>query len=249
MNIKKRTSSDKDAHQNKKQNNSIIVSCGIELKKKNGLLSVSSRLLAERMEIDHKSVTNTVNKHKELFKKLGDYVVFKIRDKSKSGREKEAFFTEDQAYFLLSLSRNTEKVVQLKSDLVRAFSKLRREHELLVDRHAKLEYQQNRAIGKIHRRDLTDDIKPFIKYAKAQGSKGSHFLYLNITKWVNKACGIESIDNADERQLANVSTACDIALTSIEAGMSDGNNYNLIKSEIKENLCQFGQWIGGANND
>lgn len=226
--------------------NNVIVSCGIKLKKKNGKLLVSSRLLAKRMEIDHKSVANTINKHKELFKRHGDYVVFKIRDKSKSGREKEAFLTEDQAYFLLSLSRNTGKVVQLKSDLVRAFSELRRQHELLVDRHAKLEYQQNRAIGKLHRRDLTDDIKPFIEYAKAQGSKGSHFLYLNITKWVNKACGIESIDNADERQLANVSTACDIALTSIEAGMNGGNNYKIIKSDIKENLYKFGQWIGGA---
>ena len=224
---------------------SITVSCGIKLKKKNGILSVSSRLLSERMEIEHKSVINLIGKHSKYFLKHGSQPVFKIQA---NGQKKEAFLTEDQAYFLLSLSRNTEKVVQLKSDLIRAFSKVRREHELLVDRHAKLEYQQNRAIGKIHRRDLTDDIKPFIEYAKAQGSNGSHFLYLNITKWINKACGIESIDNADERQLANVSTACDIALTSIETGMTHGNNYKNIKSEIKENLCEFGQWIGVTNN-
>ncbi len=243
--IKRTLPATENAHQNKKQNNSIIVSCGIELKRKNGLLSVSSRLLAKRMEIDHKSVTNTINKHNELFKKHGDYVVFKIRDKSKSGREKEAFLTEDQAYFLLSLSRNTEKVVQLKSDLVRAFSKLRRKHELLIDRNANLEYQQNRAVGKIYRRDLTDEIKPFIKYAEAQGSKGSRFLYSNITNWINKACCIESITDADEIELANISTASDIAMRAINKGIRQAENYKEIKKAIKTNLGNFSSLIHG----
>ncbi len=138
-------------------------------------------------------------------------------------------------------------MVQLKSDLVETFSKLRRKHELLVDRHGKLEYQQNRAIGKYHRRDLTDGIKQFIEYAKAQGSKGSHFLYKNISTWVNKACGIESIDTAYERQLAYVSSACDIVLSRIQVGMSQGDCYKQITCEIKEELRIFGLCIGGVN--
>lgn len=243
--IKRILATIESSHQNTDKDHSLIVSCGIELKKKKGILCVSSRLLAERMKIEHKSVINSATKYSESFKNHGSLPVFKIQSK---GQKKEAYFTEDQAYFLLSLSRNTEKVVQLKSDLVRAYSKLRREHELKVERIASLEYQQNKAIGKLHRRDLTDDIKPFIEYAKSQGSKGSNFLYVNITKWINKACGIESIETADERQLANVSTACDIALHCIEAGMTKGSNYKQIKKEVKSSLTKFGFWIGGATN-
>lgn len=94
-------------------------------------------------------------------------------------------------------------------------------------------------MDKLHRRDLVDEIKPFIEYAKAQGSKGSHFLYINIAKWINQACGIESVEVADEVELANVSTACDIAMSAINKGMANNESYNDIKKTIQANLNSY----------
>ena len=229
-----------NAHQNTKQNDSIIISCGIELKKQNDILSVSTRVIADGAGINHKSVVNLINKHSEHLESHGDYVVFKIRDKSKSGREQEAFLNESQATFLMTLLQNTKQVVEFKSSLVKAYEKTRRDNEILTARNTKLEYVQNRELGKLHRRDLTDEIKPFIEYAEKQGSKGSHFLYTNITKWINSACGVDSVENASESELANVSTACDIAMNTIHAGITKAQNYKIIKNSIKSKLEIFG---------
>ena len=238
MDTKKRTPSAKNSHQNKQISNTILN--GIILSKVNDEYRVSSRLIATGAEVQHQAVVKLLKKHELELQKHGSWSGFKIQS---SGQKTESFLNEDQAYLLMTFLRNTETVVLFKSNLVKAYSKLRKQHQLLVDRHAKLEYQQNRAVGKLYRRDLTDEIKPFIEYAKNQGSKGSQFLYSNITKWINKSCGIESVADADEIELANLSTACDIAMSAIHKGMSSNESFKEIKATIKDNLHKFSSLI------
>jgi phage regulator Rha-like protein len=230
----------------KKQDNKLTVFADeIKIIQINGKPYVSTQELAKRMEIEHKAVVNSINKHADYFQEHGVSPVFKIRAKSKTGQEKEALLSEDQAYLLLTLSRNTDQAVKLKSDLIKVFSILRQKHELFVEKHAKLEYQQNREIGKLHRRNLMDELKPFAEYAKSQGSKGFAFIYINITKLINSVCGVKSIDEADEQQLAKISTAHDITLKIVQQGMKDNTSYKTIKTLINAELKQYSVLIGG----
>ena len=237
--MSKRVPPTTDNTRSKQQLNNIILS------NVDNELCVSTRTIAEGAEVKHQAVVNLINKHRSEIEKHGNHVVFKIRDKSKTGREKEAFLNEAQAALLMMLLKNTTPVIQFKSNLVEAYTRQRKQHEKLIKAHATLEYQQNKEMGILHRRDLTDEIKPFIEYAKAKGSKGSHFLYSNITKWINKSCNLKSVKDADEIELANVSTACDIAMTAINHGMTNNDCYKAIKATIKANLDSYALLIKG----
>lgn len=82
-----------------------------------------SRQLAEYLGLKHRSVFQTVNDHLESFEKLG-----KVRFENAASvgsltgqRVRFALLSEDQAYLLLTMSRNTPRVVDLKVALVMAF--------------------------------------------------------------------------------------------------------------------------------
>jgi hypothetical protein len=82
-----------------------------------------SRLLADHLGLKHKSVLQTINDHRTSFEMLG-----KVRfenaastDSTTGQRMRFALLNEDQAYFLLTMSRNTPRVVGLKLELVKAF--------------------------------------------------------------------------------------------------------------------------------
>ena len=100
---------------------------------KNSEILVDSREIAKEMEVIHaKWINNIVQKYqKEIEENFG---VFRFKNaKSKGGRpEKYCMLTEDQAYYVLTLSRNSPKVVQLKAKLVRSFSQCRMQIEALT---------------------------------------------------------------------------------------------------------------------
>ena len=95
-----------------------------------GELVVDSRLIAERLAIEHESFMRTVDTYQTLVEKAFGVFRFQIgkpQSGSKGGRpERYVFLTEDQATFLMTLSRNTPEVVQCKLDLVVAFSKAKK---------------------------------------------------------------------------------------------------------------------------
>jgi anti-repressor protein len=93
----------------------------------NGILVVDSRLITERLAIKHKNFLATIEKYLRQIESSFGAVAFQTREfKTRQGNisvERFAFLTEDQATFLMTLSRNTEQVVECKLALVQAFSK------------------------------------------------------------------------------------------------------------------------------
>ncbi|CAK0768816.1 hypothetical protein WCLP8_4290002 [uncultured Gammaproteobacteria bacterium] len=71
---------------------------------------------------------------------------------------------------------------QTKTAIKAAYQKGRQDAQQLLP-----EWQENRTTGKVMRHELTDTIKAFIEYAKAQGSRGADKYYMNITKMLNEA--------------------------------------------------------------
>lgn len=88
-----------------------------------------SREIAERLGTGHRSAYRLITRYAGKFKQFGDmrFEIAKPESGSAGGRPQSyALLNEDQCYFLLSLSRNTAKVVDLKANLVQAFGEARR---------------------------------------------------------------------------------------------------------------------------
>jgi phage regulator Rha-like protein len=89
-----------------------------------GVLLVDSRLIASRLGIEHDNFMQTVYTYQSLIEKEFGIILFQTGEIEGRGRpQKFAFVTEDQSFFLMTLSRNTPEVIQCKVDLVKSFSK------------------------------------------------------------------------------------------------------------------------------
>ena len=90
---------------------------------------VSTQVLAKHLGTKHRSAMSLLDKHREAFERIGQ-VTFEMSNGSRAqggGRaERIGLLTEDQAYLLLAMGRNTDKVVDLKVRLVQAFSQARK---------------------------------------------------------------------------------------------------------------------------
>ena len=139
---------------------------------------IDSRLLAGQLGNKHRHVMALLDKYLVTFKKHG-HVSFKNADGERrqgGGKaERYALLNENQAYFLLSLSRNTEIVVALKSRLIVAFSEARKASDM-----RRTEY-----LPTYHR--LQDAI-----HTAAAGSANERCVHMNVAKLLNKTVGIDA---------------------------------------------------------
>lgn len=93
-------------------------------------LRVDTREVAKGLGLQHASVVRLIDRYVAQFERFG-LLRFQVEEVKRAGargtkRAKFAFLNEDQAYLLLTMSRNSERVVQLKADLVSAFGRARR---------------------------------------------------------------------------------------------------------------------------
>lgn len=103
-----------------------------------GELVVDSRLVAARLNIQHESFMRTVDRYQTRIEARFGHLRFEIGTVRNSvgavNEVKYVLLTEPQATTLMTLSRNTEEVVDCKFDLVEAFEKAK---ELLRQREPK----------------------------------------------------------------------------------------------------------------
>ena len=139
---------------------------------------IDSRVLALHFGKAHHDLFELVKNYRTDFEQLGvvRFQTEKPLPGSKGGRpERFALLNEDQAYLLLTYSRNTAKSRALKIKLVKAFGEARRaaqahRAEYLPTYHA-----------------LHDAI-----HARAAGSSNEKFVHLNVNKLINQTAGIEA---------------------------------------------------------
>jgi phage regulator Rha-like protein len=105
---------------------------GITLIQSKGEPRVDSRLLAEQLGNKHKNSMALIERYLGKFKEFGllpfQTEAVKTPDSRGVKHLKFALLNEDQAFFLLSLSRNSDVVVELKADLIMAFREARYGH-------------------------------------------------------------------------------------------------------------------------
>ena len=139
---------------------------------------VDSRELAQRLGVKHKNTIELLDKHKADFLELG-HLPFQTevgyRAQGGGKAERFALLNEDQAYLLLSLSRNTPRVVALKVKLVQAFSAARKAAEL-----RKCEYLPSYRLTHDALRGLAPD------------RQRQQHLHMNVNKLLNKVAGLDA---------------------------------------------------------
>ncbi|MFL1491224.1 Rha family transcriptional regulator [Pseudomonas antarctica] len=92
---------------------------------------VDGRQLAEQLDNQHKNALALIERYLAKFEELGvvPFQTEKPLAGTAGGRpERFALLNEDQAFFLLSLSRNNDRVVELKASLIMAFREARYGH-------------------------------------------------------------------------------------------------------------------------
>ncbi|PSF27081.1 hypothetical protein C7H19_25045 [Aphanothece hegewaldii CCALA 016] len=91
-----------------------------------GILVVDSRSLALNLEIQHKNLLGTIDKYLTKIERGFGGVAFETREfktlQGNNSKERIAYLTEEQATFLMTLSRNTNRVIECKLALVKAFA-------------------------------------------------------------------------------------------------------------------------------
>ena len=97
-----------------------IVSNVIPITDHRGEPRVDTRLLADRLELQHASVFKLVQGYESDFAEFGK-VRFEIGPTASGQQQRYALLNEDQSYLLLTFSRNTPTVRELKVALVKAF--------------------------------------------------------------------------------------------------------------------------------
>jgi phage regulator Rha-like protein len=94
-----------------------------------GTPRVDSRIIAERLGIQHEGLIRNISNYSDDFQTLGllrfENEAVKIEGQRGTKYHKYALLNEDQTIFALTLSRNTPEVVQLKLDLTVAFRNAR----------------------------------------------------------------------------------------------------------------------------
>ena len=185
---------------------------------------IDTRELATNMQRPYQSLFELVKEHQSDFAELG-VVRFQTGQltSSKGGRkEKYALLNEDHAFLLVSYSRNTPRVRQLKVKMVKAFSAARR----LLEQHAKEYLPTYHAMhDHITFMGLTDEREKF--------------LHINANKLVNKCVGIKA---GERNTLSEVPKSCLVVAQAIAANAMRGAcDHKVAYQRTKLALETYGQ--------
>lgn len=180
---------------------------------------VDTRQLALQLGNKHQNTFELLKQYQPDFESFGK-VLFETgaSTDSKTGQsERYALLNEDQAYLLLTYSRNTVRARELKVRLVKSFGEARR---------AAVQHGAEYLPG-YH--ELHDQIGML-----AAGSNNERFVHMNINKLMNKVAGI----GAGERKGAKLSTqtllivAQTIAANAARGAQDHREAYKLIKDAM-----------------
>ncbi|NJL14238.1 MAG: Rha family transcriptional regulator [Microscillaceae bacterium] len=106
----------------------------IKVEIKDGIQVVDSRIIAKGLNINHKSLMETIREYQKDLEDLGILPFETAKLTQGRGRpETVTYLNELQCHFVVTLSRNTVEVVQFKKGLVLAFDAAKKEIKVLEE--------------------------------------------------------------------------------------------------------------------
>lgn len=136
---------------------------------------------------------------------------------------------------MITLLKNTEKVVEFKLELVKQLFEMRK---FIMERHTD-EWIESRKQAKLNRKSQTDAIKELVEYAQANGSKNANRYYSIYSKLADKVAGIKNRDEAHISQLNTLSVVENIIGSTIRECIASGMEYHEIYKICQKKLEVF----------
>ena len=178
---------------------------------------VDSRLLAANLGKQHQSLFELLKDHHADFAALG-LVRFQTGKETGGRPERYAMLNEDQAYLLLTYTRNSERVRSLKLKPVLAFREARKASEL----------RQSEYLPTYHQ--LHDQL-----HTLAAGSPNERHVHCNVNRLLNKVAGIEAGQRA-AASLARQSlmvVAQAVAANALQGATDHHDGYQRVKVAVE----------------
>jgi len=200
---------------------------------------IDSRVLAGLLDIQHENLLQNLETYREQFERFGifRFQTGKIPGSGRGRPERFALLTEDQAYFTVTLSRNTARVVEVKARIVRAFSELRRNREAREREYLPFYWLAH------------DAAHALADCAKAKGSETpEHLFHVNLEKLINRAFGIEAggRDALGAPQRALFGTAYQLTAKAIADELTASGNHKRAYREAERKLKAFAEMFGAT---
>lgn len=222
---------------------------------KNDGIYISTDILANKLNRQHRIIKNLVNIYKEELKMLGVLHFENVPNKENYGKPLQVFYLNKKQYiFLISNMRTKaneiDTIMKAKLEIADKFVEM---EKWILEQKTKKQNQQyieTRNQSKIGRKQETDIIKIFIEYAKKQGSKSAEKYYMNFSKMENKAFFIlkEKFKNVREilsiNQLSKIIVADMIIKQAIIEGMEKEMFYKDIFQEAKKRVIELANSLG-----
>lgn len=189
---------------------------------------VESQILAVYLDIQHKNLLAMVDENKLYFEVFGR-VAFETRTlDTMGGKQKQriALLNEDQAYLLLTYTRNSERTKSLKVELVAAFSRFRKHQQTTED-----------YLPFYH--ELHDSVKALADLANQNGSETEeNIFHINFNKLINRVFGLSAgqRSNLPPKLRAKITAANviagDVVQRCIKAKLDHKTTYQKVKLAI-----------------
>lgn len=223
---------------------------------KNDNIYVSTKILAQQLNRQHRVIYNLVNKYKKQLEMLGvlSFQSVPKMDDIGGGTSKIYYLNEEQYIFLITNMRTKaneiDTVMKVKMEISKQFVSMKKYVLEQKIQKQNQQYIETRNQSKIGRKQETDIIKIFVEYAKSQGSKSAGKYYMAISKMENKAFFIlkEKFKNVREilniQQLSKIIIADMIVKEAIIEGMEKKMKYTAIFQLAKKRVVAMSNSVG-----
>ena len=201
---------------------------------------IDSRIVADELGIQHESMVQNLERYRD---KLGLLGVFRFQTEkplagSKGGRPvRFALLNEDQAYFAVTLSRNTEQAVEVKFRLVRAFGEARKQQDARQAQYLPFYHLAH------------DAARSMAQTAQQRGSEApEQVFHTNVERLINRVFGIEAGQRASlSLAMRNaVSTAYQLVSAAVADTLADGGDHKAAYREAERRVTDFARLFGPA---
>lgn len=198
---------------------------------------VSSRVIAEKFEKNHRDVVRAIRDIIEGMRKSAHtpskYFIRSEYIHEQNGQHYSEYLCTRDGFSLLTMGLNGQKALEWKLKYIDIFDKM--EHS--IEERRSSEWLLTRKQGKLIRRSETDSITKLIDYAKTQGSQNADKMYITYSQLVNSLVGIKS-DMRGKVPFKTISTIGfleDMILHTVDEEMVKGTHYKEIYRICKQN--------------
>jgi phage regulator Rha-like protein len=219
----------------------------------NDELRSGTLIIAEGFGKSHFRLLRIITKHEERFRRLDknrNLISRRVQTKKTGRPVHEIMLNKKQAIFLGSLLKNVEIVLNFKERLADDFVDNERALLALASQRQSKEWIENRAAGKLVRKDETDTVKDYVEYAKAQGSQNADKYYMIITSCLNNELFDWNGKFKNKREMMSpddlrfVSVAEKIVKKTLVKGMAEGLPYKECYQLVKKNMIALADMHG-----